>query len=156
MIRKVHYSWFICVGCALRLFCTGGLCFTGFSVYLPYMRSILGFSNTQISVLLFLRSLLSVIGMTVVNRFLSKYEIRRVVTAAMIMAAASFVIYGVSTSYAGCLIAAALSGSAYGFGSMIPVSILISRWFNDHRGLALGVCMASTGGSTFIASPVIT
>ena len=120
------------------------------------MRSILGFSNTQISVLLFLRSLLSVIGMTVVNRFLSKYEIRRVVTAAMIMAAASFVIYGVSTSYAGCLIAAALSGSAYGFGSMIPVSILISRWFNDHRGLALGVCMASTGVSTFIASPVIT
>ncbi|MBR3124808.1 MAG: MFS transporter [Mogibacterium sp.] len=156
MIQRIHYSWFICFGCALVLFCTGGLCFTGFSVYLPYMRSVLGFTNTQISVLLFVRSLLSVIGMTFVNRFLKKYEIRRVVTFALIMAAASFLIYAFCSSYAGCMAAAALSGAAYGFGSMIPVSILISRWFNDHRGLALGVCMASTGVSTFIASPVIT
>ncbi len=156
MFKKIHYSWLICFGCALLLFCTGGLCFTGFSVYLPYMRSILNFTNTQVSVLLFVRSLLSVIGMTFVNRFLKKYEIRRVVSVALLMAAVSFVIYGLSTSYAGCLAASALSGAAYGFGSMIPVSILISRWFNEHRGLALGVCMASTGVSTFIASPVIT
>ncbi len=156
MFKKIHYSWLICFGCALLLFCTGGLCFTGFSVYLPYMRSVLNFSNTQVSVLLFVRSLLSVIGMSFVNRFLKKYEVRRVVTVALLMAAVSFVIYGFSTSYIGCIFAAALSGAAYGFGSMIPVSILISRWFNEHRGLALGVCMASTGVSTFIASPVIT
>lgn len=156
MFKKIHYSWLICFGCALLLFCTGGLCFTGFSVYLPYMRSVLGFSNTQVSVLLFVRSLLSVIGMTFVNRFLKKYEIRRVVSVSLLMAAVSFVIYGLSTTYSGCLAASALSGAAYGFGSMIPVSILISRWFNEHRGLALGVCMASTGVSTFIASPVIT
>ena len=105
MIRRIHYSWLICFGCALVLFCTGGLCFTGFSVYLPYMKSMLGFTNTQVSVLLFARSLLGVIGMTFVNRFLKKYEIRRVVTVALIMAAASFFIYAACTTYAGCLAA---------------------------------------------------
>ena len=39
---------------------------------------------------------------------------------------------------------------------MIPVSILISRWFNEHQGLAIGICMAATGVSAFVASPIIT
>lgn len=156
LIRRIHYSWFICFGCAILLFCTGGLCQTAFSVYLPYIKDLNGFTNTQISVLLFTRSLTGVIGMSFVNRFLRKYEIRRVVTAAMAMAAASFVIYGYSPCYAGYILASAVSGASFGIGSMIPVSILISRWFNEHRGMALGICMAATGAAAFVASPVVT
>lgn len=39
---------------------------------------------------------------------------------------------------------------------MISCSILISRWFISHGGLALGICMAATGLSAFVTSPVIT
>lgn len=155
-ISKIHYSWLICFGCALLLFCTGGLCMTAFSVYLPFIKGANEYSNTQISVLMFIRSLLGVGGMMFVNRFLRKYEIRRVVTVAMIMAAGSFAIYAAARTYTVYLIAAALGGLAYGFGSMIPVSILISRWFNEHRGQALGICMAATGVSAFVSSPLIT
>ena len=156
MLKKVHYSWFICAGCTLLFFCTGGLGLTGFSAYFPFMTTFNELRQTQISVIIFIRSLFGVFGMLFVNAFLRKFEIRRVVTAAMIVSAISFLTYGLTGTFAGYCAAAALAGIAYGFGSMIPVSILISRWFNEHQGLAIGICMAATGVSAFVASPIIT
>ncbi len=156
MLKKIHYSWFICAGCTLLFFCTGGLGLTGFSAYFPFMTTFNELKQTQISVIIFIRSLFGVFGMLFVNAFLKKFEIRRVVTAAMIVSAASFLTYGLTGTFAGYCAAAALAGIAYGFGSMIPVSILISRWFNEHQGLAIGICMAATGVSAFVASPIIT
>lgn len=156
MLNKIHYSWFICAGCTLLTFCTGGLGCTGFAAYLPYIMTANGLANVQISSIIFIRSLFSVLAMMLINKFLRKYEIRRVVTLALILDAIAFVSFAVSSSFIAYCISAALVGIAYGSGSMIPVSILISRWFNDHRGLALGICMAATGMSAFIASPIIT
>ncbi len=155
-MKKIHYSWFICLGCTLLMFCTAGLGSTGFSTYLPYLISMKGLANVQISMIVFVRSLFGVLSMLFVNSFLRRFEIRRVATAAMIVCSAAFMIFGFADSFIGYCIAAAIAGTAYGFGGMIPASILISRWFNDHRGLALGIVMASTGVSTFIASPIIT
>ncbi|MDO4556967.1 MAG: MFS transporter, partial [Lachnospiraceae bacterium] len=155
-MKKIHYSWFICIGCTLLMFCTAGLGSTGFSTYLPYLISIKGLANVQISIIVFVRSLFGVLSMLFVNSFLHKFEIRRVATAAMLVCGAAFIAFGLANSFAGYCVAAAIAGTAYGFGGMIPASILISRWFNDHRGLALGIVMASTGVSTFIASPIIT
>lgn len=156
MLKKIHYSWFICVGCTLLFFCTGGLGLTGFSAYFPFMTTLNELRQTQISVIIFIRSLFGVFGMLFVNAFLRKFEIRRVVTAAMAVSVLSFLTYGFTGNFIGYCTAAALAGIAYGFGSMIPVSILISRWFNEHQGLAIGICMAATGVSAFIASPIIT
>lgn len=156
MFKKIHYSWFICAGCTLLTFCTGGLACTGFTTYLPYIMTANDLANVQISSIIFIRSLFSVLAMLIIDKFLRKYEIRRVVTAALLLDAVAFIAFGLSSSFISYCISAALVGIAYGSGSMIPVSILISRWFNDHRGLALGICMSATGMSAFIASPVIT
>ena len=129
---------------------------TGFSVYLPFLKTHLDLTNTQLSLLNFTRSLFGVIGMLFMNKALMHFEIRRVVTASMLVAAVAFITYGLSHFFPGVLFASALAGTAYGFGSMIPVSILISRWFHTHRGLALGICMSATGVSAFVASPILT
>lgn len=156
MKGKIHYAWMICAGCTLLLFCTGGLSVTAFSAYLPYFGSLKGMQQTQISVLTFVRTLTGVLGMVLSNRLMHRLEIRRVITAALVGCAASFAIYGFADSYGGYLAAAACAGFFYGIGSMIAVSVLITRWFNTHRGVALGICMASTGVSTFLVSPLIT
>ena len=41
-------------------------------------------------------------------------------------------------------------------GSVIPSSLLISVWFEKHRGLALGLSSAGTGLATIIFPPVLT
>lgn len=153
---REEYGWVICIASALLLFCTGGLATTGFSTYQPYLISLRGFTNTQSSTLLMIRSLFSLIGMLLSSRLIGEFEIRRVVSVSMLVCAASFLLYGVTDSYTGNCVGAALAGISLGVGGMIPASILISRWFLTHRGLALGLCMSATGLSALVASPVIT
>lgn len=155
-MKDKNYGWKICFACALLLFCTGGLGSTGFSAYQPYLISNHDLTNTQASAIVMVRNLFSLLGMLTTGYIISKFEIRRVVTAAMFVSASSFLVFGLSTTFAVDCAAAILAGSALGFGGMIPASILISRWFNTHRGLALGTCMAATGLSAIIASPLIT
>ena len=51
---------------------------------------------------------------------------------------------------------AVLSGLAYGYGGMIPLTLVISRWFPTGRGFALGMAAAGSGISTIFAPPLIT
>lgn len=156
LMKTIHYAWFICIGATLLMFCTSGLGSTAFAAYLPYLVSIKELANVQISLIVFIRSLFGVIGMFFVNALLYRFEIRRVVTAGVFICALAFVVFSLADGFAGYCAAAAVAGMAYGIGGMVPASILISRWFNEHRGLALGIVMASTGVSTFVAAPVIT
>ena len=145
-----HYAWLICAGGTLLLFCTGGLSLTAFAAYLPYLKSLRGLTDAQVSAFVFIRSLTGVAGMLLVNRTLRHWEIRRVITAALVGCGLSFVLYGSVESFPGYCAAAALAGISYGFGSMIAVSILIIRWFNTHRGMALGICSAVDITTTLI------
>ena len=43
-----------------------------------------------------------------------------------------------------CL-AAGVVGLGYGFGTMIPVSVVIERWFIQKRTIAVGICSSVTG-----------
>ena len=154
--RKLHYGWAVCAACALLLFCVGGLSTTGFSAYQPYLISVGGLTNTQASSVILFRTLFTMIGMFFVTRLIHLLEIRRLVTIAMVISAISFFLYGFADSFAEYCAAASLAGAALGIGGMVPVSVVIARWFNEHRGLALGICMAATGFSAIVASPYIT
>lgn len=153
---KAQYGWAICMACALLLFCTSGLATTGFSAYQPYLISVGGLTNTQASSVVLARNLFGLLGMLIVTPLIRKFEIRRVVTVGMLLCCACFIAFGFAKSFLGYWIAGGIAGCALGLGGMIPASILISRWFNEHRGLALGICMAATGLSTIVASPLIT
>jgi len=155
-VADESYGWVICIACALLLFCTGGLASTGFSAYQPYLISIGGLTNTQSSTMIMFRTLFTLTGMTVTNRLISRFEVRRVVSTACFICAAAFFVFSISSDFILYCVGASLAGFALGAGGMIPVSIVISRWFNEHRGLALGICMAMTGVSAIAATPAIT
>ncbi len=155
-LRDSNYGWVICGMSALLLFCTVGLCSTGFSIYSPYLIRIGGLTNTQASSVVLFRNLFSVVTMLFTGRLIDRWEVKRVITAALILCGASFFLYSSATGFPVYCLASSVSGVSIGLGGMIPASILISRWFNEHRGLALGICMAATGLSSIVAAPVIT
>jgi predicted MFS family arabinose efflux permease len=102
------------------------------------------------------RSLFALFAMLVVEKYHKKTDIRIGVTVAIAAVAGSFVLYAFSKSFLSYCVSAALSGIGYGLGGMIPVSVLISRWFHTHKALALGICAAGTGASTIVAPPLLT
>lgn len=151
-----HYRWIICLAGTLALFCSSGLLATGFNVYTPYLISVGGLTNAEVSVVLMVRNLFSLMSMFIVVPIIRKVDIRLNLTGASLIAAAALFCCSVAKNFAMFCAAMALSGLAYGLGGMVSVSVIIKRWFADHEGLALGICAAGTGLSSVIGSPIIT
>lgn len=155
-MKRIHYGWIICAGCTLLTMCTMGLVNNGFSIYLPHIISANGFTGSQGSSLITVRCLFSLFGMFLVTRYYRCFSIRLGTTIACFCSAGAFFVYSAARSLPVYYLAAALSGLSYGLGSMIPVSILISRWFCERRAFALSICTSGTSVATLVAPTVIT
>jgi predicted MFS family arabinose efflux permease len=155
-MKKLHYSWLICAACTLILFCTIGFTATTFSVYLPYIIDVGGLSKARGSTIIMIRSLTSLFFIPAVGKYYCRFNIRLGLMLMLLTLVISLVIYSQTKNFVGYCIAAAISGICYGLGGMIPVSILINRWFHSHRVLALGICAAGSGAAAFIMPPVLT
>ena len=153
---KSNYGWVILAASTLTVFFLAGLATTGFVVYQPYLISVGGLTNTQSSTFITVRTFFNFLTMLFSRKIIERFDVKRVMLSGLILFAIGFFIYGTATSYAGYLLGAAIIGFEHGYAGMISVSILISRWFNEHRGLAMGICMSASGLSAIIGAPVIT
>lgn len=155
-MKKIYYGWYVCLGCALIIFCTSGLCVNAFTVYQPYIIQVNGFSNAQSSTIITVRSLLSFASMFLTGFYYKKISYRLGIPLACFGMAVAFALYGLACSYAAYCLAAAVAGVSYGLGTMIPLAILLERWFVQKRSLAIGICSAATGVATLGLPSVIT
>jgi len=155
-MKRRHYAWIICIACTVLQFCNIGLIGNAFSVYLPYLNSVLGLTKTQASTTTTIRCLFALFGMLLVHPYLKKLGFRRGVSLASLLGALAYVLYSLAKSYPLVCVAAALSGFAYAFGGMLPVCVLIRNWFYTHDALALGLCMAGSGVASMLAPPLLT
>ena len=155
-MKKLHYGWVVCITCTLLLFITMGTVSNGFSVYLPYIMDQRGLTHAQTSSLVTLRCLTAFLAMLTIGWYYKKMSLRLGVSIAACCAGISYLLYAVAQTYPAFCVGAAVSGLSYGFGSMIPVSLLMNRWFDRHRALALSICATGSGIATIVLPPVTT
>lgn len=155
-MQAARYKWVICAVCCLLMFTITGLCSSAFSVYLPYLISHGGLTKTETSTLITIRSFVSFLVMFGVTKYYEKLDIRLGAALAILSAVIGFFIYSTADSYRFCAAAAAFVGIAYGLGGMIPITILINRWFLTQKATALGICSAGSGIASIVVPPVIT
>jgi predicted MFS family arabinose efflux permease len=120
------------------------------------MVSMAGLSNTEASAVITIRNLFTLAAMLLAGKYLEKTEIRLGVAIAVLIEALGFTLYALAGGFLFWCAGAALVGTAYGFGTMIPVSILVSRWFTAHRAQALGICAAGARCASIACPPLIT
>lgn len=145
----------ICAAGTLLLICTVGATSNAFVAYLPFIKA-QGYSGAQVSSILSVRCLFSLIGMLWVEPYYKALNIRRGLVLSCVMSALGFASYAFARTIWMHYFSAMLCGFAYGFGSLIPISILIRRWFNSKRAYALSICASGTGIATICLPPVIT
>ena len=146
--RRIHYAWLVCAGCALLLFCTSGLTVNAFTIYQPYILRQGGLTNAQSSLLIMFRNLFSFFSMLLTGWYYRKLSLRIGMLLSGLTVALGFFLYGIAHTLPMYLLAAMVVGIGYGFGTMIPIAILLEHWFLKERTLAIGVCTAVTGLST--------
>lgn len=115
-----------------------------------------GFTNTQTSMINTIRALSYLGCMFAAPLFFRTLGYRLGTAVAVAFSAVSFAVFAASKTLAGFYLGGVLAGIGYGFGSMIPATILINRWFHRKKGLAIGLCSASTGLAMIVFSPILT
>ena len=154
-MKKLHRAWAVCLGCTLMLLVGGGLAVNAFSVTQPYILSQNGFSNTQTSMITTVRAVSYLLCMFLVPVYYQKLGYRLGAALATGFGALSFSLFAMARSLPVYYLAGAVAGLSYGLGSMIPATILMTRWFSSHRAVAVGLCSAGTGLATVAFSPVL-
>ena len=149
-------AWLACLGCSAALFVVMGLGVNAFTVYQPYLLELQHFTNAQGSWITTVRSLFGMLSMATADTLCRRLGLRRVIAAGLGCFVLSYGLFGAAQSFPACCFAAIFSGLAYGYGGMVPLTLVISRWFRDKRGFALGLMAASSGISTIVAPPLLT
>lgn len=155
-MKRPHYAWFVCAGGALSLSTVMGLGANVFSVFQPKIIEFNQFTNTQGSWIPTMRYLFILIALLTVNQLCARIGLRKVMTLGNILMGLSCLSFAFADSFFKYLFSAALVGIGYCYGGMVPLSLIISNWFQDRRGLALGLASAGSGVSTIFGSPIIT
>ncbi len=152
---KFHYAWVVCGACTLLMICNMGLCSNIFTVYLPFIQES-GISGGKSSTILSVRCLFSFLSTFFVSYYYRKIPLKLGVGISILLNAAAALVFSLGGSAAVYFTGAAIAGVAYGLGSTIPMSLLMTRWFDRRRGLAIGICSSGSGLATVIFSPILT
>ncbi len=148
-------AWLVCLGCGLALFTVMGLGINGFTVYQPYLLERFHLTNGQGSWITTVRSLFSLLSMLSADALCRRLGIRQTMTLGLGFFVVSYALFGAASAFPTLCACAALSGLAYGSGGMIPLTLALSHWFRDRRGLALGLAAGGSGLSTVLAPPLL-
>lgn len=154
--KRLHYAWFVCFGCALIFFCTCGLSCNVFSVYLPFIMDEFGYTKTQISLFSTTRTLAQMAALGIMGGFYKKLTLRQGMTLAAIINISGYFVYAFADSYGMFLLGNALVGFGYGLSNMVPLSMMLERWFYKDQTMAVSMCSAASGLATIGVPSVIT
>lgn len=153
--KKLHYAWMICLGCVLLMFCITGLSINVITIYIPYFIGQNGLTNAQGSSMTLVRSCFSLVCMMLARQYYKRINLKTGMVAACFINVFSFICFSVAHSLPMFYIGSAFIGISHGFGTMIPISILIDRWFEDRRAFALSLCASGSGLATIVAPPIL-
>ena len=144
-MKAQPYRFTICALSTVMVFVCVGLVSNAFSICLPFIIKVDGFSNTQISLLATMKSVTSLLAMFAADRYYGRLGLKKGIALAMLSASLSFFIYGISSTPLLYCAASALSGISYAMGGMIPASLLIRQWFPLKPAAALGIAASGSG-----------
>lgn len=142
---KRHYHVVITACCFLILFLNTGLPSTSFSIYQSYLVRLDGVGDFGGSLVVTIRTLISLIAIFFVSNFYKRVSLRAGVLLASLLTTIGFFIYSFSESLEVYCLGSIFTGAGYGFGGLVAATLLIGNWYRGHVGTIVGI--ASMGSS---------
>ncbi len=151
---KIFYGWFIVAVCFVINFIVFGISVNTFTVYVKPVSTAMGWTRAQFSMGLTLASLCMGIMAPLVGRLIDRIGARLIMTVgALIIGACTLGLSKAQSLWAFYLLFM-ISGAGQAGTTLIPISLVISNWFNLKRGRALGIVMTGTGLGSMVMVPV--
>ena len=153
--KSFHYAWIILIGISLILGLAKGAITNGSSLFLTPVSTELGIGMGNLTLYLSIGAIMTLVVLPFAGKLFEKYDVRLLLTIAIILQGGSFAAFGLMNSVWGWYIIAV----PMAFGT-VPITllagpILIARWFKTRGGLALGIMGAVAGLLNVFIQPVV-
>jgi MFS family permease len=152
---RLFYGWVVLAACFLITMVASGT-MMAFGVFITPLSEAMGWSHSALSFTYALSAIVTGLGVLVVGSLEHVYSVRVILLAGSLIGGVGIYMTSTVTSVeAFCFwygVVAALGRSTF----FISTATLITRWFDQRRGMAMGLTMAGNGIGPFIFSPVVT
>ena len=154
-LGKVQYCWVIAVCCGLLQAFGMGLVLNCGSLFYVFICEDMGFLRADISTYMTGYFLGTTIVTPIAGFLLSKFDIRKVMAAAICILSASVAAMSAYTEIWQWQISGFLVGSAGSCIFVLPSASMVGNWFVKRRGTVYGIVMACSSISAAIFAPIL-
>jgi MFS family permease len=154
--RGIFYGWIVVVTAAIGLF-LGAFPIVAFSFGVFFRSYAVEFhaSRAAISLAFTIHNLLSGIFAVVIGRMADRAGARRVILPGLAVVALTLICAkAIGSSVWELYLFYGVLGVVSSATTTVPYALVVSRWFDRRRGLALGVMMVGLGGGA-VAMPIL-
>lgn len=152
----VFYGWWIVIVGVLLMATIFGTIINSFSLFIaPVMADLEGLTVARFTLAYSVITLMAVPFSPVVGNLLTRVDARHVVAIGVLLAALANVVLSMAKSIGWIYGAAVLQGLAFTFATTIPIATMITNWFVEKRGTALGLATAGSGLGSLVFVPLI-
>ncbi|MEG1541123.1 MAG: MFS transporter [Oscillospiraceae bacterium] len=154
MKKNNSHAWIIVIACFIMSFAEIGIVINCSSVFLKPVSEAMGFTRTQFSLCTTILTLAVMVSSLLMGKLIGKVKLKPLMLIGVVLSVGGFVTYSFSTSLPMFYVASALIGLGSGLTAIIPCSVMLTNWFVEKRGLAIGIAFTGSGFGGMIFAPL--
>jgi MFS family permease len=150
---RIHYAWWIVVAGFLLNLAGIGIIMNSMGVFFKPVIESLGFTRGSFALYFTIAALAMMVMAPLMGKLLERYDIRLVMGICTTLMTVSFALFSQCRTLAQFYTLSIFMGIGSAGTHIIPVSMMVTNWFEEKRGLAMGIVFAATGIGGFIFNP---
>ena len=150
--KEMHYGWVIVGAVFLIMAAAWGIVYNCSSLFIDPISDELGFSRSQINATMTIRAACQMGVSLFAGKIFKRFDIKGVMKVASIVLVVSFFTFSFAVSLWSFYLITFISSISITLIAIIPLSIIISNWFDEKKGTALGIAFMGSGVGGMIFS----
>ncbi len=153
--KRIFYGWVI-VGASVVILAIGlGMFNSTNSVFVKPICDALGFSRSQYTTHRTILTLISAFALPLYGKLIQRAGIKKILLVGAAALPVLIFCYSFANSLWHFYLLAFLNGIFFNALHFMVIGVLVSRWFEDKRGLATGIAYAGSGLGGAVMIPVV-
>ncbi|MEA4920820.1 MAG: MFS transporter [Clostridiaceae bacterium] len=153
--RGLFYGWVIVLAGTLIMAAFMGIVYNCFSQFIKPVCEDLGFTRQAMSMNQTIISLIQVGVAFAWGWILMKVRIKNLMLFWAVIGSCGFFLYSYATKIWMFYLISVVMSVSMALLTMLPFSYIVSNWFHEKRGLAMGICFMGSGLGGMILNPFL-
>ena len=151
---KIFYGWWIVAAAFIVMAFAHGIVFNCNGQFIKPVCEDMGYSRQQFSINQTILSCATMVMALISGKIYNKFNVQKTMCVFSIALVAGYTGYSLCTSLPMFYVLSAVVGFSIGGMTMIPLSLIVSNWFHEKRGLAIGIAFMGSGVGGMICNPL--